>query len=199
MPSPVGHALAGLVVAWTADALDPPSKAVERAVPASWYRRAGGGLTLACAVLAAAPDLDLVSPPLHRAYTHTLGATLLVLAAAALFAWRTRRPVARIALTCAVAYGSHLLLDWVATDHFFPYGVRALWPFDGGWYISGWDVFTQTERRHLLSRRTLGINVPAVLREIVLLAPVAAVAWLVRVKALARFAPEMTRRDEAPQ
>ena len=202
MPSPVGHALAGLVVSWTADVVTPRSGAEARRLsgtpaPRSWYERAGGGLTLACAVLAAVPDVDLVSPPLHRAYTHSLGATLVVLVAAALFAWRTRRPIMRIALVCAIAYGSHLLLDWMATDHFFPYGIRALWPFDNGWYISGWDVFTQTERRQLFSRRTMGINVPAVIREIVLLAPIAAAAWLVRVKALARLAPEMTSGHEA--
>ena len=90
MPSPFGHALAGLAVAWAADLL--PGDRAWRAAPttASWYRRAGNGLTAACAVLATAPDLDLAFTR-HRTYTHSVGAVLLVgLIAFAIAAWRTR-------------------------------------------------------------------------------------------------------------
>ena len=50
MPSPFGHSLAGLAVAWAADLL--PGERAWRVAPAtaSWYRRAGNGLTVTCAV-----------------------------------------------------------------------------------------------------------------------------------------------------
>ena len=54
MPSPIGHALAGVAVAWTADLI--PGDRAWRTAPdrSTWYQRAGGDLTLACAVLGAA-------------------------------------------------------------------------------------------------------------------------------------------------
>ena len=53
MASPIGHALAGVAVAWGVDLL-PGNRAWRIAPPsASGYERAGKGLTLACAVLAA--------------------------------------------------------------------------------------------------------------------------------------------------
>src|SRR5258706_15440046 len=85
MPSPFGHSLAGLAVAWAADLL--PGDRAWRAAPASasWYRRAGNGLTTACAVLAMAPDLDLAFTR-HRTYTHSVGAVVIVGLVAAAFA-----------------------------------------------------------------------------------------------------------------
>src|SRR5690349_14131861 len=100
MPSPVGHALAGVAAAWTAD-LIPGDRAWRTAPPqASWYRRAGNGLTAVCVALAAAPDLDLLSRS-HRTYTHSIGAVVLAGLLAAIVAAKYRRPVARIALMCA--------------------------------------------------------------------------------------------------
>ena len=54
MPSSVGHALAGAAAAWFAD-LVPGDRDWRTAPPtASWYRRAGNGLTLLCALLVVA-------------------------------------------------------------------------------------------------------------------------------------------------
>jgi LexA-binding, inner membrane-associated putative hydrolase len=149
MPSPIGHSLAGLAVAWVADLV--PGDRVWRAEPAtaSWYRRAGNGLSATCAMLAAAPDLDLLFKS-HRTYTHSLGAVIVVglLAALASVALRRVGPshATRITLMCAAAYASHLLLDWLGVDLYPPLGLQALWPFDSGWYISGLDLFRQTRR-----------------------------------------------------
>ena len=116
MASPIGHALAGIAVAWGAD-LVPGNRAWRIAPPsASWYERAGNGLTLACAVLAAAPDLDLLFGRFHRTMTHSLLSVAVVAAVAGLVAVRARLPVTRVVLMCAAAWATHLLLDWLAVD-----------------------------------------------------------------------------------
>jgi hypothetical protein len=200
MPSPFGHSLAGLAVAWAADLL--PGDRAWRAAPASasWYRRAGNGLTAACAVLAMAPDLDLAFTR-HRTYTHSVGAVLVVgLIALAIAAWRARHAEApkarrRVALMCAAAYASHLLLDWLGVDLYPPLGLQALWPFDSGWYISGLDWFRQTRREQLFTWPVIEQNLLAIAQEMAILVPIAAALWLVRVKTLAGLASEQTRRD----
>ena len=198
MPSPIGHALAGIVVAWTAD-LDPGARN-RRPVSGteSWYLRAGGGLTLTCAALAAAPDLDLALT-VHRTVTHSVAAVLAVGLCAAAISARLGRPIARTALTCAAAYGSHLLLDWLGVDRYPPIGIQALWPINHEWYISGLDIFRQTARHRIFTRPVMLVNAKAVAQEIAILAPIAVALWLVRVKALARFAPEMARSHHPPE
>ncbi len=181
MPSPIGHALAGAAVVWTADALD--------------RRQSGPALLATAAVLAAAPDLDLLVPRFHRTATHSLMAVLLVFMIAAAVTGRVTRW--RIASICAAAYASHLLLDWLGADQFVPAGIQLLWPFEPQFFISGWDVFEQTERRHLFVKATIHQNLHAVAREVVIVAPVAAALWLVRVKALSRFSSKVARGHHA--
>ena len=196
MPSSVGHALAGAAAAWCAD-LVPGGRGWRTAPPtASWYRRAGNGLTVLCAGVGAAPDLDLLFGS-HRRFTHSVGAVLLVGTVAAIAAVRVRRPAIRVALMCAGAYATHLLLDWLAADSIPPYGLRAFWPFSNTWVISGWDLFRQTERRHFLSRPAIWINLQAIAQELVIVGPVAVAVWLIRVKALARFSAEMPCGDHS--
>jgi hypothetical protein len=80
-----------------------------------------------------------------------------------------------------------------------PFGLQILWPFSRTWFISGFDVFVQTERRRLLSFATLRTNLVAMAWETAVLLPVLVGLWLVRVKALARFSAELTRRDHPAQ
>jgi LexA-binding, inner membrane-associated putative hydrolase len=198
MPSPFGHSLAGLAVAWAADLL--PGHRAWRAAPAtaSWYRRAGNGLTVACALLAMAPDLDLAFTR-HRTYTHSVAAVVIVaLAAASIAHWRGRH-AARIALMCAAAYASHLLLDWLGVDLYPPPGLQVLWPFDSGWYISGVDLFRQTRREQLFTWPVIEQNLLAIAQEMAILVPIAAALWLVRVKTLAGLPSEQARRDHPAQ
>jgi membrane-bound metal-dependent hydrolase YbcI (DUF457 family) len=198
MPSPIGHALAGLAVAWAADLV--PGNRAWRAAPqgASWFRRAGNGLTLACVGLAAAPDLDHLFVA-HRTITHSIGAVTAVGLVAAAFAANAHRPIARIAAMCAAAYSTHLLLDWLGVDMYPPRGLQIAWPFSREWFISGLDVFRQTARQELLTPPIILKNFLAIVQEIAMLGPVVLALWLVRVKALAGLATEVTRRDHAPQ
>ena len=198
MPSPIGHALAGLATAWAAD-LVPGNRAWRTAsASASWFRRAGNGLTLTCVGLGAAADLDHLFVA-HRTVTHSIGAVALVAVAAAVVAGGAQRPIARVTLMCAAAYGTHLLLDWLGVDMHPPRGLQVLWPFSREWYISGLDVFRQTARQELLTPPVIRKNLLAMAQEVAILGPVVAALWLIRVKALARLAPEVPRRDHAPQ
>lgn len=201
MASPFGHALAGVALAWGAD-LIPGTRAWRIAAPSdTWSKRAGNGLTLACAMLAAAPDLDLFFGRFHRTMTHSFFSVALVAAIAALIAQRARWPrsgqaaTTRIVLMCAGAWATHLLLDWLSADQSTPRGIQLLWPFDGRWFISGWDVFVGSERRQLLSAATMKRNLQAVAQEFAILMPFVIALWLVRVKALAGLASQLSRSD----
>ena len=198
MPSPIGHALAGVAAAWMADLV--PGRRTCRTAPdrASWVARAGNGLTLICAGLAASPDLDLLFPG-HRTSSHSIGALLMVGVIAAAIGAATRQPFRRVGLMCAAAYGSHLLLDWLGTDNTTPRGLQLFWPFARDWYISDWNVFRQTERQHLLTGEVIRTNVLAIAQELAIFVPMLAALWLIRVKALAGLATELPRRDHAPQ
>ena len=82
MPSPIGHALAGVAVAWSAEQL-PGSAGLKRPFSPA--------ITGLCAALAAAPDLDLLYSPIHRTMTHSVGAILLVfIVATVVTRWVTR-------------------------------------------------------------------------------------------------------------
>jgi len=195
MASPIGHALAGLAVAWGAD-LVPGNRAWRFAPPsASWYERAGNGLTLACAVLAAAPDLDLPFGRVHRTVTHSLVSVIAVAAVAGLTAARARLPVRRLVIMCAGAWATHLLVDWLSADQSTPRGIQLLWPFDDRWFISGWDLFIGSERRDLFSAPTMRRNLEAIAQEVAILLPIVVVLWSVRVKALAGFSSQLTGSD----
>jgi membrane-bound metal-dependent hydrolase YbcI (DUF457 family) len=228
MPSPVGHALAGVTAAWAADLM--PGRRLWRSAASipvlsdDWSTRffsgAGGALTLCAAALGAAPDLDLFLSQ-HRAVTHSVGAVAAVFIVAGVVTGQVTRKVQstkykvqskfevqpepfgiasvlRVALICAAAYGSHLLLDWLAVDMRAPYGLQVLWPLSDGWYISGLDVFPQTERRHLLSLATLRINLRAMAFETAVMLPLLVLAGLIHVKTVTRFSPEAARRHHPP-
>jgi len=165
MPSPIGHALAGVATAWTADLLD--GSAGRRM--AFFTRR-----TLICAALAALPDADLVAhAALHRSVTHSLVATIAVtIIAAAVTGWVTRRDAWKVAAICGAAYATHLLLDWLGSDPSSPQGIQLFWPFNELRYISGWDLFRRTERRQWWTVRAMMRNAEAAAQELAILGPV---------------------------
>src|SRR5262249_36043204 len=122
--------------------------------------------------------------------------------AAIVTGWVTRKrgPIAaRVVLMCGAAYASHLLLDWLGIDRFPPSGLQLLWPFSDRWFISGLDIFEQTERRHLLTLASWRQNGGAFGREAIILLPILVGLWRVRVKALAGLAPQLVRRDHPAQ
>ncbi len=162
MPSPIGHALAGVAVAW---AIDP---------------RTDRRLTLTAAGLGALPDIDLLLPMRHRTITHSIGAVIAVTIIATVVTTQvTRRSVGRVALICAAAYASHLLLDWLGVDDYFPYGLTLLWPFSDRFFISGWNLFPETARQHLFTWPSLVVNLKAIAQEVALLGPIVLAVWLV--------------------
>ena len=199
MPSPIGHALAGIAVAWAADLV--PGSRAWRSVPGTgtWYQRAGGDLTLLCAGLAAAPDLDLFYPGHHRSFSHGIAAVGCVGLVAAIIAANAKRPVMRVAIMCTAAYASHLLLDWLGADQHPPSGLQLLWPFSGRWFISGLDIFRQTEFKRFWTPGPIVTNVRAIVQELAILGPIAVALWIVRVKGLARPAPQVVGRDHTAQ
>jgi len=209
MPTPFGHALAGVAAAWAVD-LVPGRRGHEAASrPASVYERAGGILTPICAGLAAVPDADLIFGG-HRTATHSIiAAGVVAIVAGGVTAWVTRiagphttrstntAPAGRVALMCGVAYATHLLLDWLQIDRNPPSGIQLLWPFSGEWFISGADLFPRTERNDVLSAVALRTNLSAIVFEAAILLPIVVALWSVRVKALARFATKLSRGDHA--
>jgi membrane-bound metal-dependent hydrolase YbcI (DUF457 family) len=176
MPSPIGHAIAGVAVAWSARQ--------PRLAPI-------------CAGLAALPDIDLILPARHRSYTHSLTAVLLVTIVAAAVTGKVTRW--RTALICGAAYGSHLVLDWLGADTHPPPGIQLLWPLSDRWFKSGWNVFPETARLHLFSAAALRQNALAIAQELAILLPILALVWLVRVKPATGFSSKLSRRHHSPQ
>jgi membrane-bound metal-dependent hydrolase YbcI (DUF457 family) len=124
-------------------------------------------------VAACLPDLDFFWGR-HNMETHSVGFALLI--ALAVFAWRRD---ARLALICALAVGTHIVFDWLGSDDSPPIGVMAWWPFSNGFYFANLFVFDAISRRYWLPG-FLRHNVLAVLREIAILLPIAAVLWIWR-------------------
>ena len=128
-----------------------------------------------CAAAAILPDLDFLWGR-HNMETHSLGAA--VLAGLAVLAW-TRGREARLALLVALAWGSHVLFDWLGSDDTPPLGVMALWPLTPKFYFAYAYVFEAISRRTWLPN-FWSHNVRAVALEVAMLAPLAALAGWVR-------------------
>jgi len=163
MPSPVGHAIGGLVAAFVVD---------------SFGRRPALRLPLlaASAALAVAPDLDILAGS-HRTYSHSIGAVAIV----GLVCWlalrrRSSGPTAAAAMTAA--YASHLPLDWLSKDTSQPSGLTVLWPLTRKYYTSGWEVFGEISRRYWLPDEFILTNIKAAAWEFALMGPCLFLAWV---------------------
>ena len=167
MPTPIAHALAGIVVGWMAD---PPPKGVRAA---AWKRPA---LFAAAAV---APDLDLLVGA-HSGPTHGLGAAVITGLAAGAILWRTGwQGKAKTAGAMAMAHASHTLLDWLGTDSSPPIGIMALWPFSREYYESHLHVFMAVSRRYWLPEFWAS-NARALASELAILLPLVALVFFAR-------------------
>ena len=170
MPSPVGHALAGLASGWLirGNRIDGPDGRREAALFAG---------------LGALADLDLLFG-MHSGPTHGVGAALL----AAAFAWSPWIPApARAQLTlavaCMLAYASHTLLDWLGSDTSPPIGIMALWPLSREYYESGLHVFVAVSRRIWQPETFWMQNLTALMRELLILVPpLLLIGWFRRVR-----------------
>ena len=151
VPSPVGHALGGLIVS-------------ELLAPSA---------LILCAVAGVAPDVDFLWGG-HNRQTHSLGAA--VIAGVVVLAWK-RNP--RLALAVMLSWASHVVFDWLGSDDTPPLGVMALWPLNSNFYFADAYVFEAISRRYWLDN-FFSHNAWAVMKEILLLGPVASVAWWLR-------------------
>jgi inner membrane protein len=172
MPSPVGHALAGLTV-HALSGRDGAERSLRRAVL----------LTAA----ATAPDVDLLFSFVdgrnhHQAETHSIGAAAL----AAIVAWTVARLLrwprpATLGLLSGCAWLTHVVLDYVGLDTHPPIGIMALWPFDRGFYKAPCILFLDIGRT--LDWATVRHDALAVAWEIVLLGPLLVASWRRRARA----------------
>lgn len=139
---------------------------------------------VAFGALGALADIDLLFG-IHSGPTHGIGAA--VLAGTAVWlpgVWHSSGALggARIgiALACMLAYGSHILLDWLGTDTSAPIGIMALWPFSHAYYESGVHLFMAVSRRIWQPALFWWHNTVALARELLILLPVVLAIGLVR-------------------
>ena len=172
MPSPLGHAIAGLAVHVVASR--------RRQELFDWPRVT---LTVGAALC---PDLDLLLRWVdgrnhHGGAMHGAGFAVLVagLVAAWAFARGWPRP-APLGLAAGFAWSSHILLDYLNVDTHPPIGILALWPFSGAYYKFPWPIFLDIGRT--LEWSTVLHNALAAAWEAALLVPLLAWAWRYRTR-----------------
>jgi hypothetical protein len=146
VPSPVGHALGGLIVG---EVLAPSA-------------------LLLCAAAGVLPDIDFAWGG-HNRQTHSVGAA--IVAGLVVLAWK-RSP--RLAIAVTLSWATHVLFDWLGSDDTPPLGVMALWPLDSNFYFADAFVFEAISRRYWLDN-FITHNTWAVLKEVLILAPLAIV------------------------
>lgn len=165
MPTPVGHAMAGVAVGLLV-AGSPRDPRWSR------YGRMLNELPLRKAIvvffsLGVLADIDFLFGA-HSMYTHSVGAAMLIGVLAVVMA---RGLGMRFALASASAYGSHVLLDWLGSDSVEPLGVMALWPFSERFFLSDRFWFYPVCRQYQNLDCWLG-NLEGVLWEIAIFGPI---------------------------
>lgn len=161
MPTPIGHALAGLAVAGAG--------------------RASGMSGRQAAILAfcaAAPDLDLLLRLVdgvnhHRGPSHSFAMAALA-ALGTVFLRRAGLGLPAPALMGA-AWASHVVLDYFGLDTSPPIGEMALWPFSEAFHASPVPVFYDIPRS--FSAAAIRHNLVAVALEMAVLGPLAWLCW----------------------
>ena len=172
VPSPIGHALAGIAAGWL---VAPPTPG----------RRLVVTRVLVFAAAGVAPDLDLLVGA-HSGPSHGVGVALL----AGVLVWLALRGLTPrpggwgqtpglVAAAVAAAFGTHSLLDWLGTDTSPPIGIMALWPFSREYYESSLHVFMAISRRYWLPEFWT-YNALALARELLILVPLVAACVMLR-------------------
>ena len=125
--------------------------------------------------IGALPDVDLLFGA-HSTYTHSIGAATLLGVLAGGLAHRNR---VRMGLAVAVAYATHIVLDWLGQDSRAPIGIMALWPFTDRFYESDLHWFGAISRHYWLPG-FWAHNLKAIAWEMVALGPITIAAWWIR-------------------
>ena len=168
MPTPVGHALAGVAAGCLLAGRR--SRATSSALDAAptWRSIASDRRLLLFAGLGILADIDFLFG-VHSAYTHSIGATVVVGVLAAVVGSQRG---GRFALAAGLAYGTHILLDWLGSDTVAPLGVMALWPLSTDFFLSDLYWFP-TVCRQYRELECWWNNVASVAWEIAVLGPLA--------------------------
>jgi membrane-bound metal-dependent hydrolase YbcI (DUF457 family) len=125
-------------------------------------------------VVGTLPDLDLLAG-VHSAQTHSIGVAAI---AGAIAAAIVRRDRVRVGFVTAIAYATHILLDWLGNDGTPPFGVMGLWPFSDRYFESDLHIFMAISRRYWLTGFWMH-NVTAIVREMLILGPIAVlILWM---------------------
>ncbi|MGD9124507.1 MAG: metal-dependent hydrolase [Desulfarculaceae bacterium] len=169
MATPVGHALAGILVgsglAWNRNLLGP------------WRD------VVVFAAVAQAPDLDflpglILGQPeaFHHGVSHSAGFALL---AGLIMAWvfRKQGQAWRWGLISALVYFAQVGLDALTADSSSPYGVPLWWPISGEYVMASHPIFMDV-RRQPLGWANLWHNLGAAgLEALILGPPTALMVW----------------------
>jgi hypothetical protein len=184
MPSPLGHLIAGAAIGWAAESLPPLRARLQAVRSEAAASRAITPLVAACAVLALAPDLDILLGS-HRTYTHSVAAVGFASLVGGLVARTRRVPALATGLACGLAVGSHIVLDWLGRDNSTPTGLMALWPFSAAYLYSGVDLFAEISRRYWKPDEFFVKNAFSTARELAIIVPPSALAWWARQRSTA--------------
>lgn len=169
MPTPIGHAVAGVAAGCFAVCAVAGRARGVTAAGSGW---GGPGRAIGLlAMLGMCADLDFLVG-VHRSATHSVGATVVAGLAMAMTVSTARL---RMGLVGAAAYGSHVLLDWLGTDPGAPFGVMLLWPFSSEFYVADPSLFMRVCREWWLVECWIH-NLQSVAWELIVLLPLATVA-----------------------
>ena len=146
--------------------------------PAEKYARLKQAAILTA--IGVAPDLDLLVGR-HNMETHSIGAAAIVATIAAWQRWPVAMSRSTIWMAVALAWMSHPILDALGSDTSAPIGVMAFWPFSHAHIQSPWHVFEAISRRYWRDD-FWSLNLSAILKEVLILAPVVAVVALARAR-----------------
>jgi len=176
VPSPLGHTLAGLCGFMVAQN------------HVDIHRR--GWVFVVSVVIAILPDFDFLPGLLlgdlrtfHHQASHSLTAVMIVFLSIGGLARRWNLNGKAWGLWGGGLYLSHILLDLLVNDPSLPFGVQLLWPFSDSYFISpvtifaSFDYFDQTIG--ILSSLLSVHNLQTMVREILLMAPLVGLAFLV--------------------
>ncbi len=161
MPSPLGHGLAAVAAGWTVAGRAATRPQLLRQV----------AILVAVGV---APDLDLLMGR-HSMETHSIGAAIVVASTAAWQRWPVATSRVTIWLAVALAWLSHPILDALGSDTSVPIGVMAFWPFSRGHFQTSLGIFEAISRRYWRDD-FWSLNISAIVREVLLVGPVLAIA-----------------------
>lgn len=128
-----------------------------------------------CAVAGVLPDIDFAWGG-HNRETHSLGAA--VIAGLIILVWK-RSP--RLAIAVTLSWTTHVFFDWLGSDDTPPLGVMALWPINSNFYFANAFVFEAISRRYWLNN-FIPHNAWAVIKEVLILGPLAIIAFLWQVR-----------------